>query len=66
MFQAHNVNIMTIANKEVTIYSAHDTGSPLVILNSFGDEGEAVHEELQKMQKAVQLYKRSADLSSVS
>lgn len=43
---------MIIANKEITIYPASNTGSPLVILNSFGDEGEAVHEELQKMQTA--------------
>ena len=43
---------MTIANKEITIYPANDADSPLVILNSFGDEGKAVHEELQKMQTA--------------
>ena len=40
---------MIIANKEITIYPASNTGSPLVILNSFGDEGEAVYEELRKM-----------------
>lgn len=43
---------MTISNKEITIYPAHDAGSPFVILNSFGDEGEAVHEELRKMKTA--------------
>lgn len=43
---------MIIANKEITIYPASNTGSPLVILNSFGDEGAAVHEELRKMRTA--------------
>ena len=43
---------MIIANKEITIYPASNTGSPLVILNSFGDEGAAVHEELRKMKTA--------------
>lgn len=43
---------MTISNKEITIYPAHDAGSPLVILNSFGDEGAAVREELRKMKTA--------------
>ena len=43
---------MTISNKEITIYPAHNAGSPLVILNSFGDEGEAVHEELEKLTTA--------------
>lgn len=43
---------MIIANKEITIYPASNTGSPLVILNSFGDEGVAVHEELRKMKTA--------------
>ena len=43
---------MIIANKEITIYPARDASSPLVILNSFGDECEAVHEELRKMKTA--------------
>ncbi len=43
---------MIIANKEITISPASNTGSPLVILNSFGDEGAAVHEELRKMKTA--------------
>ena len=43
---------MTIANKGITIYPARDIGSPLVILNSFGDEGETVNEELRKMKTA--------------
>ena len=43
---------MKLASKEITIYPANDINSPLVILNSFGDEGEAVHEELRKMKTA--------------
>ena len=43
---------MTISNKEITIYPARGASSPLVILNSFGDEGEAVYEELRKMRTA--------------
>ena len=43
---------MTISNKEITIYPARGASSPLVILNSFGDEGAAVHEELRKMKTA--------------
>lgn len=41
---------MTIANKEVNIYPATKTGSPLVVFNAFEDEGAAVHAELEKLE----------------
>lgn len=40
---------MNIANKEITIYPAHESGSPIVIFNAFEDEGTAVHTELKKL-----------------
>lgn len=43
---------MTIANKEVDIYPAHESGSPLVVFNAFEDEGAAVHTELEKLTAA--------------
>ena len=43
---------MTIANREVIIYPAHKSGSPLVIFNAFEDEGAAVHAELMKLTTA--------------
>ena len=39
---------MTIADKEVIIYPALNPDAPLVILNAYEGEGEAVHTELQK------------------
>ena len=39
---------MTIADKEVIIYPASAPNAPLVILNAYEEEGEAVHTELQK------------------
>ncbi|MBR5091120.1 MAG: alpha/beta hydrolase [Ruminiclostridium sp.] len=43
---------MTIANREVDIYPAHESGSPLVIFNAFENEGTAVHTELEKLTAA--------------
>ena len=43
---------MTIANREVKIYPATRTGSPLVVFNAFEDEGAAVHTELEKLTTA--------------
>ena len=40
---------MTIANREVNIYPAHESGSPLVVFNAFEDEGVVVHTELMKL-----------------
>lgn len=40
---------MTIASREVNIYPAHESGSPLVVFNAFEDEGTAVHAELEKL-----------------
>ena len=39
---------MTIADKEVIIYPASNPNAPLVILNAYEGEGDAVHTELQK------------------
>ena len=39
---------MIIADKEVLIYPASVPNAPLVILNAYEGEGEAVHTELQK------------------
>lgn len=43
---------MIIANREVNIYPAHESGSPLVVFNAFEDEGAAVHTELMKLTAA--------------
>lgn len=39
---------MTIANREVNIYPACESGSALVVFNAFENEGTAVHTELMK------------------
>ena len=43
---------MTIANREVNIYPARESGSPLVVFNAFENEGAAVHSELMKLTTA--------------
>ena len=43
---------MTIANREVNIYPAAKSGSPLVVFNAFENEGSAVRSELEKMTTA--------------
>ena len=43
---------MNIANKEITIYPAHESGSPLVVFNAFENEGLAVRSELENFTAA--------------
>ena len=43
---------MIIANRELNIYPAHESGSPLVVFNAFEDEGAAVHSKLMKLTTA--------------
>ena len=43
---------MTIANREVNIYPARESDSPLVVFNAFENEGAAVRSELEKLTTA--------------
>lgn len=43
---------MTIVSREVNIYPATKTGSPLVVFNAFENKGAAVHAELEKLMTA--------------